>query len=271
MRDNPQKPPGTIPHSACLFSFCKRIERLAIQGVPVRKKRSDGQETRQKLLAEAARVFAAKGFGATTVSEICRRAEANSAAVSYHFASKEALYVESWRYAFSRSLSLYPQDGGIPASAPAEERLHGFILAIMRRIVDPESHDFDIFHQELANPTGLLVDAIQESVEPIFKILGGLIAELLGPGTDERQIRLCAMSIRAQCFGPLLHARRRRNDQGVPICDLEPLLADVERLASHVTRFSLAGIRALGNTNAGARRAAPPRSSGKKTANEANR
>jgi hypothetical protein len=53
------------------------------------------------------------------------------------------------------------------------------------------------------------------------------------------------MSIRAQCFGPLLHARRRKSAQGIPICDLEPLLEDVAQLADHVTRFSLAGIRAL--------------------------
>jgi len=211
----------------------------------LRKKRSDGQETRQRLLSEAARIFAAKGFKATTVGEVCRRAQTNPASVSYHFGSKEAMYVESWRHAFSRSLALYPLDGGIAPHAPVGERLHGFVLAIMRRIVDPESHDFDIFHQELANPTGLLVDAIQESAEPIFKTLAGLIAELLGPDADEGKIRLCSMSIRAQCFGPLLHARRRRNDQGVPICDLEPLLADVERLAGHVTRFSLAGIRAM--------------------------
>lgn len=211
----------------------------------MRKQRSDGLETRQNLLTAAGKIFAAKGFKATTIGEICRQAPANPAAISYHFGSKEALYVESWRYAFSQSLRLYPPDGGISAAAPAEERLQGLILAIMRRIIDPQSHDFDIFHQELANPTGLLVKAIQESVEPIFKVLTLLVGELLGRDAEEHEVRLCAMSIRAQCFGPLLHARRRRNDQGVPICDLEPLLADVEQLADHVTRFSLAGVRAL--------------------------
>ena len=211
----------------------------------MRKQRSDGQETRQNLLTAAGEIFARKGFKATTIGAICQEAAANTAAVSYHFGSKEALYVESWRHAFNRSLRLYPQDGGVSPAAPAAERLHGLILAIMRRIVDPQSHDFDIFHKELANPTGLLVKAIQESVEPIFKVLALLVGELLGRDAQEHEVRLCAMSIRAQCFGPLLHARRRKNEQGIPICDLEPLLSDVEQLAEHVTRFSLAGIRAL--------------------------
>jgi hypothetical protein len=115
----------------------------------------------------------------------------------------------------------------------------------MRRIIDPQSHDFDIFHKEMASPTGLLAKAMQESVEPIFKGLTLLVSELLAKEPHEHEVLLCAMSIRAQCFSPLLHARRRKSGQGLPITDLEPLLEDVEQLADHVTRFSMAGIRAL--------------------------
>lgn len=211
----------------------------------MRKQRSDGQETRRNLLAAASEIFARKGFRDTTIAEICKQAGANTAAISYHFGSKEALYVESWRYAFTRSLSIYPPDGGIPPGAPAEERLHGRIRAIMRRIIDPQSHDFDIFHKEMANPTGLLAKPMQESVEPIFKGLTLLVSELLGKEPQEPEVRLCAMSIRAQCFGPLLHARRRKSAQDLPTTCIESLLDDVEELADHVTRFSLAGIRAL--------------------------
>ncbi len=211
----------------------------------MRKQRSDGQETRQNLLAAAGKIFAAKGFRETTIAEICKQAEANTAAVSYHFGSKEALYVESWRYAFTRSLSIYPPDGGIPAEAPAEKRLHGRIRAIMRRIRDPQSHDFDIFHKEMANPTGLLAMAMQESMEQIFNGLTLLVCELVGKKSDSQEVQLCAMSIRAQCFGPLLHARCRKGVQGLPATGLEPLLENVEQLADHVTRFSLAGIQAL--------------------------
>lgn len=211
----------------------------------MRKQRCDGQETRQNLLAAAGEIFAHKGFREATIAEICQQAEANTAAISYHFGSKEALYVESWRYAFTRSLSIYPPDGGVPATAPAEERLYGRILSIMRSIVDPQSHDFDIFHKEMANPTGLLAKAIQESVEPIFKGFALLVCELLGKEPHDPEVQLCAMSIRAQCFGPLLHARQRKTNQGLPCTGIEPLLEDVKHLADHVTRFSLAGIRAL--------------------------
>jgi hypothetical protein len=68
---------------------------------------------------------------------------------------------------------------------------------------------------------------------------------LLDKAPQEPEVQLCAMSIRAQCFGPLLYARRRKSAQDLPTTGIEPLLDDVEKLADHVSRFSLAGIRAL--------------------------
>ena len=73
-------------------------------------KRSDGLETRRRVLDAAGRVFAARGFRDATVADICRSAGANVAAVNYHFGSKRKLYVEAWRHAFHRSMAAYPPD-----------------------------------------------------------------------------------------------------------------------------------------------------------------
>jgi AcrR family transcriptional regulator len=209
----------------------------------MKKQRSDGVETRQRLLRAAAKIFAARGFWEATIAEICGEAKANTAAVNYHFGSKEALYVESWRYAFEKSLKAYPPDGGVAWDAPAEERLQVRILSIMRRITDPESHSFDIVHKEMANPTGLLSEAMQESIEPLFRDFASIVRELLGEHATARHVRLCHMSIMAQCFGPLLRERRRRISPKAPRPrGFEPALEDVDTFADHVTRFSLAGI-----------------------------
>jgi AcrR family transcriptional regulator len=212
----------------------------------MRKQRSDGHETRQHLLKAASEVFGTKGFREATVAEICKKANANTAAANYHFGGKEALYVESWRHAFEKSLKAYPSDGGVLSDAPVEEKLRGRILAIMRRIIDPESHDFDIVHKEMASPTGLLAGVIQESVEPILKEFISIIREMLGEEAAEEQVQLCHMSIRAQCFGPLLWARHRKMDASArQLPGPGPNIEDVGALAEHVTRFSLAGIREI--------------------------
>jgi AcrR family transcriptional regulator len=214
----------------------------------MRRQRIDGQETRRNLLTAASEIFAKKGFREATIAEICRQAKANVAAANYHFGGKEALYVESWRFAFEKSLKTYPPEGGVAADASVEEQLRGRIMAIMRRIIDPQSYELDIFYNEIANPTGLLAGAIQQSIEPIFRGFAAIVRELLGKQFAEQQARLCLMSIRAQCFGPLMRERRRKMALSDPLpSSSEWDLDDLETLVDHVTCFSLAGIRAIRN------------------------
>jgi TetR/AcrR family transcriptional regulator, regulator of cefoperazone and chloramphenicol sensitivity len=206
--------------------------------------RSDGVETRKRLIDAAESVFALRGFHDTKVAEICRLAKANIAAVNYHFGSKEELYVEAWRHAFKRSIEKHPPAGGVSAGAPAEDRLRGQILALIRRIMDPASLDFDIVHKEMANPTGLLSEVMSRSIEPLRQQSLTVVRELLGTEATEQQVRLCEISIHAQCFGPLMHERHRRNlPKGRK--RMEPYAKEIECsvLSEHVFRFSLAGIR----------------------------
>ncbi len=210
-----------------------------------KKPRKDAQETRQRLLAAAAEVFAEKGYWEATHAEICRKAKANTAAVNYHFGSKENLYVESWKYAFEKSVEAHPPEGGIPPEAPVEERLRGRILAFMQRIADPDNYEMEILHKEMANPTGLLTQIMHEKIEPMRQRMQSIVGELLGDEASERQVSLCAMSLIGQCFGPMLHLRHARMAPGTPRPVGPPFEFGVEELADHVTQFSLVGMRGI--------------------------
>jgi AcrR family transcriptional regulator len=63
-------------------------------GQQFRLKKTSPDDTRDRILREAASLFALQGFQATTLREITIAAQANLAAVNYHFRSKEEL-VES--------------------------------------------------------------------------------------------------------------------------------------------------------------------------------
>ena len=95
--------------------------------------------TRQRLLEAACEVFAREGYRAATVAEICEKADANIAAVNYHFSSKANLYAEAWRHAFERSLAIYPFDGGLGRGDPAPDRLRARIRMFLRRVLDAEN------------------------------------------------------------------------------------------------------------------------------------
>lgn len=202
--------------------------------------RKDGKETRRRILEVACDIFSKKGFRDATHVEICRESKVNPAAINYHFRNKEALYAEAWKMAFHNSLKLYPPGSGVPENAPAEERLRGRILSLVRRSFDPACKEFDLLHKEFSNPTGLLDEPMQEVLTPLQESMMGMIRELLGEKATDTQVALCAMSILAQCF----HQLRRRCHKFSSLVDRHTEVAP-KTIADHITAFSLGGIREL--------------------------
>jgi AcrR family transcriptional regulator len=211
----------------------------------MKKQRTDGQETRQRLLAAAGEVFAEKGFWEATNADICEKAGVNTAAVNYHFSSKEELYVEAWKCSFETSIQKHPPDGRVAPDASVKERLRGRILSFMRRIADPQTYEVDIIHKEMACPTGLLTEVIEESVDPIRRDLESIIKEILGEHASEQQVRFCSMNVTALCFGPLLHIRHSKKTPDAPRPKDLPIELDVEKFADHTTDFILNGIHSI--------------------------
>jgi len=209
----------------------------------MRSVKKEGNGIRGRLLEIACEVFAQKGYRDATIAEICKRAGANVAAVNYYFGDKKTLYAEVWRLAFHRSLEAHSPGGGVPSDAPAEERLRGRVLAIMQRLADPKSHEFEIIRKEMANPTGLLAEVMRKSIEPLRRELGNIVRELLGKYASEQQVMLCQMSINAQCFNMTVPERYRKVFAAAGIKGvLPPERPKIEVIADHITRFSLAGI-----------------------------
>jgi AcrR family transcriptional regulator len=204
--------------------------------------REGAARTRQSLLVAASEIFAEKGYRDSTIAEICDRAGANVAAVNYHFGSKQTLYVEAWRHAFSESTKAHPPDGGVSGDAPPEERLRGQITAILQRLTDRNNREFWFMQREMANPTGLLEEVLREEIRPLQQRTAALVRELLGPQASDREVKFCEISIISQCMNPVV--ARRREARGVSQ-DGPPEIDDIEAYADHVLNFSLAGIQAL--------------------------
>jgi AcrR family transcriptional regulator len=211
----------------------------------MRKQRTDGQETRQRLLDAASMVFAEKGFWETTNADICEKAKVNTAAVNYHFGGKEELYVEAWKYSFDKSLKKHPPDGGISPEAAAQERLRGRILSFMQRVADPETYELQITHKEMACPTGLLRGVLHSSIETLHKGFESIVEELLGKNASEQDVSFCYMNVVDMCFGVVRHLHRGKMLRKKQKAGNTFSGKDVEAFADHVVRFSLAGIKGI--------------------------
>jgi len=199
------------------------------------------ETTRHRLLQSACKVFARKGYRDATIAAICRRAGTNIAAVNYHFGGKAHLYTEAWRHSFHASIGTHPPDGGVGDDAPPEVRLRARVGALLHRIADEASAEFSILFTELSDPTGLLHEAMRDTIRPLRDRMTALVRELLGPHASDTEVRFCQISILSQCFDVMTRRRliARLGERG-------PLAIDnLDAYADHITAFSLAGIRAV--------------------------
>lgn len=200
-------------------------------------KRSDGIETKKRILGAASGLFSENGFKQTSNAEISKHSGVNSALISYYFGDKETIYREAWKHSLCEALAKYPPDGGVPATAPARKRLHGIIAATVRRYSDPQCFDGGILNQEIASPTGLLEDVHENTIFRLRENLMHVVSEFLGEGVSNEDLRMSVYSIVAMCISPQKKIQR--------IEKTEPFPYDVEKRIEHVFRFSLAGLNAV--------------------------
>ncbi len=204
-------------------------------------KRSDGQNTRAKLLEAAAEVFAKKGYRDTTVTDICKAACTNVASVNYYFGSKEQLYAEVWRRAFEQAQAVYPFRGGLDDTAPVEERLGTLVRSFVNQMLDRGKLGCSgqILLMEIAHPTEAIDMVRRDVIQPIHLWVMQIMRDFLGPKSTDKQAALCCMSVVHQCLG--LGQRKGKRPQAI-----ETLFAEgSDGVAEHIFQFSLAGIAAV--------------------------
>lgn len=197
-------------------------------------------ETRDKILEAASRLFAENGYRGTTIERIIRSAGVNIAAVNYHFGGKENLYKQTWRHAHDRLMAAVPPDGGVPADRPPEERLRGRIRAGLERALLGDAIELKIIRNEMANPTGLLQQVIDDAIRPVRQATQALLRELLGTQATSLDVELCEVNL----IAPLMHVAHHNQAQKHE--GLGPIFREdmLEAMTEHFTAFALAGILA---------------------------
>ncbi len=204
---------------------------------------------KQRILQASGEVFAEAGFRRATVRDICSRAGVNIASVNYYFQDKGNLYVETLRYWKDIAFEKYPRELGTSESDPPEERLKGFIRSFVFRILDTgvESRFGRFMAREFSEPTFSLDIIVDEVARPMFILLSSIIASIINRNPSEQIVRYCCASIVSQCLyflyaKPIL--RKLIGDEEVFNMDMEPV-------AEHIFRFSMAALAAMRENTGG--------------------
>ncbi len=194
-------------------------------------------DTRSRLIQAAGEVFADVGYREAKIRDICARADANVAAVNYHFGDKLKLYTEVLRHA------IYIESAVSESNAPAKGRLAFFVERLLRGMNDPARPAWAtrLMLHEMAQPTPSLGDVVEEMIRPKYDLLRQLVANILGVPANHRSAHLCAHSI----IGQVRHYAIGRCVITRLWPELEFTTDSLDQIARHITTFSLAGLNAI--------------------------
>lgn len=199
--------------------------------------RSDGIETRSLIIEKAGALFAQYGFNAVASKEICQAAGVTSAAVNYHFQSKEGLYQEVLtvaEQAISASGSLEQltrQD--LTAKAALSEYLY---CRFYDAITNSGAWPHQLLLREAFMPSDVAEHFETSVVRPRFILLQQVMAAVLGRAPEDPKVQeallACVTLASPWSIKPSLLER------------LTPAIyqCSAEEQATRLTNFCLAGI-----------------------------
>jgi AcrR family transcriptional regulator len=196
------------------------------------------EATKTRLLEAAGQEFADKGFEAARIRRICELAEANVAAVNYHFGDKEQLYIAAVLEAHRCAAGLIPEEefAGREAAEQLRMFIHHFLGRVLAMNRDNTWHT-TLMLREMLRPTSACEAVVRESIRPRFERLKGILRRIC-PAADERRLHVLVFSVIGQC----LHYKMARavSERLIGVDAFEAL--DLEYLTDHITRFTLAAL-----------------------------
>jgi AcrR family transcriptional regulator len=210
-----------------------------------------GSETRNRLLVAAAEVFAEQGFRHARISDICERAQANIAAVNYHFGDKENLYLAVVQKLDEESKADAPYMQTDP-TASSQEKLYTFVREFLGVLLKtgPSTWLGKLMAREMMEPTAALDYMIEHVIPPVDGVARGIIGEVLALPAESPFVQLCVSSVLSQCmiyFDTKEIVLRTRPELINPDRSYDP--STIAFLAEHITQFSLHGMRKMAAAN----------------------
>ncbi len=217
-----------------------RAARAAVRSGPRHR-----NGTRERLLDAAERLFAARGFRATSVRAITSEAGCNVASVNYHFGGKTGLYRDMFRRRLAElreqrisSIRLAMLRAGDGASL--ELPLRAFTTSFLEPHLGESGGRrwMKLTSRELLDPHLAPGTFQREMVEPVQKALTEAVRPVCR-GLDARAARRCFHSLVAQ----LVHVVQMHHAPGA-IRGGHPDDLALGAVVDHIVRFSAAGFRA---------------------------
>ena len=211
--------------------------------------RPGGDESRARMIAASARMFAERSFDGVSVREIANAADVNVSAVSYHFGGKRGLYIAALEQLLEE---MRPVGGPVierieaamADGTPSVPALRDVACFVVRHILtkmlsgDLEPWVTQTVLREFQNPTTDYRPMLDERVLPLHKAMGKLTAASLGTKLDAPATVLAAHGVMGQIM--VFAAARRVVQEELGWREIET--AELETIIEAATRGVLGAL-----------------------------
>ncbi len=160
-----------------------------------RKTRSDGAQSRERLLMTAIQLFAEQGFAKTSTREIALAAGANIASISYYFGDKAGLYRAAFTEPAPHSQSRV--DAFTNPALTLREAMLAFYSSLLAPLKqgDLARSCMRLWLREMLEPTGLWNEEIDTSIKPSHEGMVRVLGRHMGISETTDDLARLAFSV----------------------------------------------------------------------------
>src|SRR6476620_6524127 len=154
--------------------------------------------TRDRILKTAVKLFAERGYEATSIRTLAAKAHVNQAAINYHFKTKDGLYREVLRDAIHALTE--DQLSHAQQAMPRERALGEFVRQQLRPLStrDDVTRYIHILNWEAVQPTEVYRKLVSEEAAPFLGFAVDLMRRFM-PEADQSTITMAAVWLVGQC------------------------------------------------------------------------
>ena len=202
--------PGESPHESQRMNPVKRPRRPSVGGY------ARGDETRQRIIAAAVKLFGEHGFAGASTRDIATAAGVNAPALQYYFENKEGVYLACAEYitnelrerfapAMRQANDVLKCDGDMDALIDAFMAIQALTLDSV--LLQPHASKRRLFvARELADEESVVASKLlhRRLKQPLNKVTLALLSRIMGTSINDPVTRIRMLTLKGQIM-PFYH------------------------------------------------------------------
>ncbi len=176
-----------------------------------RSRRADGEASRARLLEAAGKLFASRGFAATSTRALAKAAGVNLSAIAYHFGDKDGLYRAVLAHIVGETDSTIMRAGRrlreqVAAAGDDRAALACAAAAFFRDLIEVILGDerlrwqMALVMREFYEPSRHFQTVLDARIHPLHDAVAALVSRATGQPAESVATRLLAAAVIGQCM-----------------------------------------------------------------------